>query len=309
MAQIVILSFCFAFTLSIFFFQLLFRERNRFQERLKKYTTGTTQQKQQEEDDLSKPFAERVIRPGLNLLSGMAARLTPSRNRQKLQQLLQAAGNPGGLKAHEYQAIHYLFIIMAMLGGWSLAWLSKKGLQEQVILPALAGVVAQLAGKAYLSSKARERKNRIQKEFPDAMDLLTVSVEAGLGFDAALMQVAEKSKGALAGEFMVTLQELQMGKSRREALRDLGHRTDVEDINTFVGSMIQSDQLGVSITRVLRTQAEQVRTKRRQRVEEKAMKAPVKMLIPMVFFIFPSIFIVLLGPALIKIYTLYVEKF
>ena len=132
---------------------------------------------------------------------------------------------------------------------------------------------------------------------PDVLDLLTVSVEAGLGFDAALQRVVQKMTGAISVEFAKTLQEIKMGKHRREALRDLGLRTGIDDLNTFISAIVQADQLGVSIGNVLRVQSEQMRRKRRQRIEEKAMKAPIKMLIPMVLFIFPTIFIVLLGPA------------
>ena len=156
-------------------------------------------------------------------------------------------------------------------------------------------------GKFYLTARIKQRQTAIQKELPDVLDLLTVSVDAGLGFDAALMRVVEKFSGELSKELRKTLQEMQMGKTREEALKDLGERTGVEDLLTFISSMIQADQLGVSISKVIRTQAEQVRLKKRQRIEEKAMQAPIKMLFPLVFFIFPSIFIVLLGPAVLRI--------
>ncbi len=302
MLLILLMAFLFACTLVIAFFQSLFREQNELNIRLKKFTTSQVRQKQQEEDELSKPFSERVIRPFIGWLSTLVTRFTPGKSREKLQQALQFAGNPGNLKALEYQALHFLLVIVAVMGGWGLAWLTRKGFLEQFAMAFLLGLTGYLLGKVYLSTRTRRRQMAMQKELPDVLDLLTVSVEAGLGFDAALLRVVEKSKGVLAKEFVTTLQELQMGKSRREALRDLGKRTGVDDILTFVGAMIQADQLGVSIAKILRTQAEQVRIKRRQRVEEKAMKAPIKMLIPLVFFIFPSIFIVLLGPAAMQIY-------
>lgn len=302
MIFVLIVTFCFTCTLVLAFFHFLFREQNELAERLKKFTTSQARQQKEEEDELSKPFSERVIRPVIGWFSTLVTRFTPSRSREKLQQVLQFAGNPGNLKAHEYQALHFLLVALAALMGWSLAWLSHKGFLEQFAMAFLLGLIGYLLGKVYLSTRARQRQQAMQKELPDVLDLLTVSVEAGLGFDAALLRVIEKSKGVLAKEFVTTLQELQMGKSRREALRDMGKRTGVDDILTFVGAMIQADQLGVSITKILRTQADQVRMKRRQKVEEKAMKAPIKMLIPLVFFIFPSIFIVLLGPAAIQIY-------
>jgi len=133
------------------------------------------------------------------------------------------------------------------------------------------------------------------------LDLLSVSVEAGLGFDAALQKVVEKSEGPLAEEFALALNEIRMGKPRREALRDMAERVKLDDVSTFVGAIVQADALGVSVSNVLTVQAEQVRQKRRQRAEEKAQKAPVKILIPMLFFIFPALFVVLLGPALLEI--------
>jgi len=309
MIQIIICASLFAFTLSVLFFRAIYREKTHLDNRLKKVSATPVQTKKQEEDVLNKPFSERVARPLISSLSAFISRFTPTKSRQKLQQSLQLAGNPGNLKAHEYQSIKLLFVILSMLVVWGLTWLARMDITGQVVLLLVTGIAANLFGKVYLNSKIKKRKKELLKQLPDALDLLTVSVEAGLGFDSALAHVVEKSKGALADEFRITFKELQMGKSRREALRDMGQRTDVEDILTFVGSMIQADQLGVPITRILRTQTEQVRTKRRQRVEEKAMKAPIKMLIPLVFFIFPSIFIVLLGPAAIQIYTAFVTRF
>ncbi|MCR4441602.1 MAG: type II secretion system F family protein [Peptococcaceae bacterium] len=309
MALIVFSTFLFAFTIGLAMFRGMLRDRELLARRLEKYTKSLRQKRREEEDILNRPFSERVVRPVIAQLSLALARLTPSRNRRKLQQVLQQAGNPGGLKAHEFMALQYMFALILMLGAWLFAWLARKGPGGQVFFTVSAGVCASLAGRAYLNSRVRKRKAIIQKELPDAMDLLTVSVEAGLGFDAALMQVVDKFKGVLAGEFRITLQELRMGRSRREALKDMSSRTGVEDLQAFVGAMIQADQLGVPITRILRAQSEQIRAKRRQRVEEKAMKAPVKMLFPLVFFIFPSIFIVLLGPAALKIFSFLANRF
>lgn len=303
MIEIIVCGSLFAFTLSLLVFRAIFRKKNLLDNRLKKIAATAGQVQKQEEDVLSRPFSERVLKPLIYGLSSLVSRFTPSKGRQKLQQSLQLAGNPGNLKAHEYQAIQLLFAVLAMFVVWFFTWLGRKGIPEQVILLFLTGTVATLLGKAYLNTRIRKRKNALISQLPDALDLLTVSVEAGLGFDAALLHVVEKYKGALADEFRITFKELQVGKPRREALRDLGKRTDVEDILTFVGAMIQADQLGVPITKILRTQAEQVRARRRQRVQERAMKAPIKMLIPLVFFIFPSIYIVLLGSAVIQIYT------
>ncbi|PKM90762.1 MAG: type II secretion system protein [Firmicutes bacterium HGW-Firmicutes-12] len=309
MLQIIMLSFMFVFTLSVLLLRFMFRNRLLLNKRLKEVTTSQLQTKKNEEDYLNKSFFERIIQPIVSFVALVFSRFMPSESRQKLQQTLQQAGNPGNLRPHEYQSFHLLFTIISFILVWVLTTVAKKSISEQLTLMLLVIVGAILLNKVYLNNRIRKRKTGLLKELPDAMDLLTVSVEAGLSFDAALLHVVDKSKGALAEEFRTTLKELQMGKSRREALRALGERTNVDDLLTFVGSMIQADQLGVPISRILRIQAEQVRTKRRQRVEEKAMKAPVKMLIPLVFFIFPSIFIVLLGPAAIQIYQTLLTKF
>ena len=150
----------------------------------------------------------------------------------------------------------------------------------------------------WLNRKITQRKAEITRALPDVLDLLTISVEAGLGFDAAIHKVTEKWDNALTREFRRVLSEMRMGKARRDALRDLVTRTDVADVNTFIAAIIQADQLGVSISNVLHVQAEQMRTRRRQRAEEAAHKAPIKMIFPMVFLIFPAMYVIILGPAI-----------
>jgi len=300
MGKLLFSIFMFSLLVGLAFIKSQFRMRNVLLQRLKKVALSQAAQKKLEEDELNKPFSERVIRPALLKLSQLIARFTPLKNRDKLQRDLQFAGNPWNLQPQEYQALQYSLIVLLLLGGWGVAVLAQKPFLLQLFLALIGGLLGALIGKYYLVSLINNRKAAIQKELPDVLDLLTVSVDAGLGFDSALMRVVEKSRGVLSKELQKTLQEIQMGKTRREALKDLGERTGVEDLVTFVGSMIQADQLGVSISKVIRNQAEQVRLKRRQRIEEKAMKAPIKMLIPLVLFIFPSIFIVLLGPAVLQ---------
>lgn len=300
MSKVLFSAFIFSYLVALGFINGQFRERNVLLERLKKIVLSQAVQKRLEEDELSKPFSERVIRPLLQKISQIIARFTPIKNRDKLQKELQFAGNPWNLEPQEFQALQYGLIIMFFLGGWFFSTLSAQSAFLGFLMAFAGGILGALIGKMYLRLLINKRQAAIQKELPDVLDLLTVSVDAGLGFDSALIRVVEKSQGELSKELRKTLKEIQMGKTRREALKDLGERTGVEDLLTFVGSMIQADQLGVSISKVIRTQAEQVRLKRRQRIEEKAMKAPVKMLIPLVLFIFPCIFIVLLGPAVIK---------
>lgn len=182
-----------------------------------------------------------------------------------------------------------------------LVYLSNTDMFNQIMLVILALISSRVLFDLFIRFKTQRRQVDMAKELPDVLDLLTVSVESGLGFDAALQKVVKKTKGPISGEFNKTLQEIKMGKTRRDALRDLGDRTGVEDLNTFIGAIIQADQLGVSIGNVLRIQSKQMRQIRKQRIEEKAMKAPIKMLLPMVFFIFPTLFLVLLGPAAIQL--------
>ncbi|MDX9870874.1 MAG: type II secretion system F family protein [Clostridia bacterium] len=308
MLQIAALGFLFVFSCSMLMIRFIFRKRIQLEKRLRDVKNNLTTKKRHEEEILNKPFAERVLSPLLAFTAKALARFTPARSRQKLQHTLQLAGNPGSLKPHEYQSVYVFVALISGMAVLLLGRLTRKSIVEQFPFAAVAVLAVILLNKLFLQSRMRIRRANFLRELPDVLDLLTVSVEAGLGFDGALLHVIDKSKGTLAEEFKITLRELQMGKSRREALRDLGERTNVDDILTFVGAMIQADQLGVPVSKILRTQAEQVRIKRRQRVEEKAMKAPVKMLLPLVFFIFPTVFIVLLGPAAIRVYDTLVAR-
>ena len=166
---------------------------------------------------------------------------------------------------------------------------------------AIFTVIGIIFPNAVLKERIKLRQQKMIQQLPDILDMLTISVEAGLSFEGALQRVTKKDKSELSQEFAKVLQEMQFGKSRREALLEMVKRNDVGDIKIFISSMIQAEQLGVSIGKVLRIQSGQLRVKRRQRAQEQAMKAPIKMLFPLIFFIFPSIFIVLLGPAVIQI--------
>lgn len=252
-------------------------------------------------EELNKPFFERVIRPILEKLGTAIGKTAPAKKKLSLQKKLMMAGNPMNLTPSEFMVIQYGLIlglpICILLFALPLNW----ELPVVVLGMAIGAAAGFLLPGYYLKMQANERKEEIQDNLPDVLDLLTVSVEAGLGFDAALVKVVEKIKGVVSQEFARVLQEIKMGKPRRDALRDLGNRSGVDDLVAFVGSIIQADQLGVSIGNVLRLQSEQMRQKRRQRAEERAMKAPIKMLIPLILFIFPTIFIVVLGPAALQI--------
>lgn len=282
-------------------YRLIFGERIRLAQRVDEVVGSQSRPVSAREQELSAPLFQRAVKPLLSYLAGMLARFIPATREASLAQKMIEAGNPGKLTPREMLLIKYLLAA----GGGAFLWLLAGSLPlttAQCMLLAAAGVpLGWLLPDSYLKSRARKRKADVEKNLPDVLDLLTVSVEAGLGFDGALMKVVEKSKGVLADEFLQVLQETKMGKARREALRDMAGRLAVDDLSNFVGSVILADRLGISIGNVLRLQSAQMRQKRRQRAEEKAMKAPVKMLIPMVLFIFPAIFIVLLGPAVINI--------
>jgi tight adherence protein C len=262
-----------------------------------------------EEIELSQPFSVRVLLPIARRLGEFVVRFTPQASLQAIQHQLDLAGNPKGLEP----TIFYLLRMGAAGGVGALALLLTflvpannqfsfhTGPAKAILIAVGAAVFGFFLPTLLLTSKINRRQELITKAMPDALDLLTVCVEAGLGFDQAMAKVCEKWENELSLAFERVIQEIRLGKLRREALRDMADRMDVRDMSSFVAAIIQADQLGVSIGKVLRIQSEQMRIKRRQRAEKKAHEAPVKMLIPMVFLIFPSIYIVLLGPSGVQI--------
>jgi tight adherence protein C len=256
--------------------------------------------------ELKAPFYQRAVKPVLGRWSQKLIKMLPAEKEAELGRRINYANLQSKIAPRELLVIKYLAGgLVAALG--ALAGTGLERAQSIFILGFLGLLAGWYGPDFYLQVKGRQRQQAIERSLPDVLDLLTVSVEAGLGFDGALLKVVEKSKGPLAEEFGLTLQEIRMGKPRAEALRDLSERTGVHDLVTFTGAVILADQIGLSIGNVLRLQAEQIRLKRRQLAEELAMKAPVKMLIPMVFFIFPAIFVVLLGPAVIRITSYFLK--
>ena len=262
---------------------------------------GSMQARTLEELELQRPVFERTIRPLATRLSGVGRKLTGSKRAGRTERRLSMAGNPAGLRTTEFLGLKavvalgvagVVFLLLGVLAG-SIA----MGLFAAVG----AGAIGFFAPEFWLSRRIKSRRKAILQAVPDTLDLLTISVKAGLAFDAALAKVVEKTTGPLADEFSRALAEIRVGKTRRDALRDVVERTDVRALRTFIGAIIQAEQLGVSISKVLQVQSEQLRIERRQRAEEQAAKAPIKMLFPLVGCIFPSMFIVILGPALIMI--------
>ena len=265
---------------------------------------GTMQAKNLEELELQAPFLERTLRPFSAALSGRMARIASSSFQERTEKRLALAGNPGNLRVADWLGIK---AVGAVVGGILFVFLfGVVGLMDlPATLRLLMGGVGLLFGytmpEFWLGGRVRKRQHAILLQIPDALDLLTISVRAGLGFDGALGKVVEKLKGPLTDEFRRALAEVRVGKPRREALRDIVPRTEVAPLTNFIGAIIQAEQLGVSISKVLQVQSEQLRIERRQRAEEMAAKAPIKMLFPLVGCIFPSLFIVILGPAIILI--------
>ncbi len=256
-----------------------------------------------EELELSQPFADRIIRPALARTSRILTRLAPGMNATSMQNRLNMAGNPRNMTVEVFlglkMVLALLFAVVAFLGQvLPLGLISPQGPVLTLVWTAVAGVAGFFLPNLWLKDEARKRQKAITKVLPDTIDILSISVEAGLGFDAAITRLCTKAQNPLIVEFEKYLTEMRLGKGRRESLRLIQTRTGVEDLTAFVGAVIQADQLGVSIAKVLRLQSDQLRIKRRQRAEQLAQQAPLKMLFPMILFIFPSIFVVILGPAI-----------
>jgi len=263
---------------------------------------GTMQAKNLEQLELQQPFIERTLRPLVAGLSGRISRITSSSFSERTGKRLAMAGNPGDLGIADWLGIK---AIGAVIGGivffLLFTFLLAMGPVGGLALGVLGVVIGYIAPEFWLGGRVKKRQKAILLMIPDTLDLLTISVRAGLGFDAALSRVVDKLKGPLSDEFRRALAEVRVGRARRDALRDIVPRTEVTPLTNFIGAIIQAEQLGVSISKVLQVQSEQLRIERRQRAEEQAAKAPIKMLFPLVGCIFPSLFIVILGPAIILI--------
>ena len=265
---------------------------------------GTMQAANLEEMELQQPFIERTIRPLVGRLSGSVSRVASTSFTETTEKRLALAGNPGDLRTADWLGIKAVgaivgagifFLLFFVVGVLSLPLILRI-----VMLP-IGAMFGYTIPEFWLGGRVKKRQKAILLMVPDTLDLLTISVRAGLGFDGALGKVVEKLKGPLTEEFRRALAEIRVGKARRDALRDIVPRTEVPALTNFIGAIIQAEQLGVSISKVLQVQSEQLRIERRQRAEEQAARAPIKMLFPLVGCIFPSLFIVILGPAIILI--------
>ncbi len=252
------------------------------------------------DEELSKPLAQRTVGPAILRLSSFLRRFTPVGYLEKKERQLVLAGHPGNLDAPAFVVVKLLTSIVGLVLGFLLLDFGEDGTQRAVLflLPIVLGFFGP---DAWLQRKIDERRQAMLRALPDILDLLVISVEAGLGFDSALSRVVATVPGPLSEEFFRMLQETRVGVSRRDAMRHLMDRTDLDELRSFLLAMIQAEAFGVTIARVLRVQADEMRVKRRQRAQEKAFAAPVKLVFPLVFCIFPALFIVLLGPAALQI--------
>jgi tight adherence protein C len=264
---------------------------------------GSMQARNLEELELQAPFLERTLRPASQRLSTLVQRITSPAQTNRTERKLAMAGNPGGLRTSEFLGLKAVVAIITFALVFLLLGVLSGQLVQGLLFGLALGALGFFAPEFWLNRRIRARQRAILLSIPDTLDLLTISVRAGLGFDAALGKVVEKETGPLSDEFRRALAEIRVGKSRREALRDIVPRTEVPALTNFIGAIIQAEQLGVSISKVLQVQSEQLRIERRQRAEEMAAQAPIKMLFPLVGCIFPSLFIVILGPAIILLVT------
>jgi tight adherence protein C len=254
-----------------------------------------------EQIELSQPLSDRVLIPMARKFGEFVTRFTPQNAIQTIAHKLELAGNPRGLDPAVFWAMR--FVLAFVFGGLLIFIFSISSLNwtwgRKLMIALLFGFLGFYFPEMWIKSKIERRQKEIRKALPDALDLLTICVEAGLGFDGAMAKVREKWDNELALAFGRVIREIQLGKLRREALRDMADRLGIPEMTSFVAAVIQSEQLGVSMAKVLRIQSDQMRVKRRQLAEEEAHKAPIKMLIPMALLIFPSICIVLMTPAVL----------
>ncbi len=252
--------------------------------------------------ELDRPFGERVVNPLVGRLGRLGERFSPRDESARLRHKLELAGSPMKWDVERVQAFKMLGLIAGAAVGIAFPLLAGAGVAVTMGVAIVLTPLGYFIPDITLYQVAYNRNERIRADLPDSMDLLTISVEAGLPFDSALSQVARNTRGPLADELFRVLQEMQIGLGRIEALRALAERTNVVELRGFVTAMVQADQFGIPIASVLRVQSRDMRVKRTQRAEEQAQKVPVKILFPLVFCILPALFIVVMGPAAISAY-------
>ncbi len=304
-------AFCMTVTLTIYSFFVLREERFK---RLKRRLAHITGSGETSLPVLSQPAGERegtllrrLMFPVWKEFRRGFSRTMEERQVAKIELRLLQAGQPFGMSPIDYR-IAQLTLLVGIAGLSAFyATLLNAGFGISVLIVLVGIIIAIVLPGYYLKLKSKGRCRLALKELPDVLDLMTVSLEAGLGFDAALSKLISKKEGVLAGEFRRCLEEIRLGKTRREALTGVKERLVLDELKVLISSILQAEKLGIGMVQVLRIQSHEVRERRKQRAEEEAMKAPIKMLFPLVLFIFPSLFIVLLGPAAIELIQMFAK--
>ena len=252
---------------------------------------------------LDTPFTDRVVTPAFEKLTSWGRRFTPDDQSARIRRRLDLAGNPENWDVNRIIAFKMLGLIGGAILGLLIGLLFQRGFSTILGLIVVSSLLGYFGPNIALYQVGYNRTQQMARDLPDALDLLTISVESGMAFDSAVSQVARNTTGPLAEEFFRLLQEMQIGLSRSDAIRAMGERSDIPELRNFASSMVQAERLGIPVANVLRIQAGEMRTKRSQRAEEMAQKVPVKILFPLIFCILPVLFIVILGPAVISIFS------
>jgi len=283
---------CFTFIYSILYYS--YQDKIVIQKRLRDLEGRIV------EDKELLTFSQRVIKPIYDMINRLLSKLTPSYKLVTIAKKLERAGYPKDFTPERWIFVKYTSVLIIFLLSYMLFSSIQDSRIKSIFISLLTAILTNVIFNVNLSSKIQGRRKRILKDLPYILDLITVSVEAGLSFDGAIARVITIIKGDLSDEFAKTLKEIRMGIPRKIALKNMSDRNEVRELSMFVTSLIQADELGVSLGKVLRIESQNLRERRKQMAKEKAMKVPIKMLFPLVFFIFPTIFIILLGPAIIK---------
>ena len=262
--------------------------------RLRVYETGLP--RSVADIELRQPFAERVLRPAMKRLGRIIEQSLPEKARQQISHTLQVAGRPGGMSVGDFIAFRYALTAALCVFGILIGVLARNPI-VLAVFATLGAVVGLYGPTLWLRMRLNRRRSDIQLELPDAIDVLVVCVEAGLTFEAAMEKVVEKYDHAVADEFGRALQEVRLGRQRLDALSDMGNRTGVDELKNFVQAIIQSEQLGSGVSRILRIQSDEIRMRRLLTAQERGARASLKMLLPMLGCIFPTLWVILLGPA------------
>lgn len=300
-----LVSFMFFTCIGMLVFNRLYKNKLLIYHRVSQLITQKTAETGDGDDLVNKTIYERFVLPFVTKIRKSVRDITPKQKTAQIEKRLQAAGHPFGLSAADFLLIQHvlpaaLFLLLVF------AFVPASDEKAKVILLALIGAgFIYFYLNYYLTAKSKQRVHEIERAMPDFFDMLNVSIEAGLGLDGALKKVCNQIKSPLSSEFLSALEDMKLGKSRRQAFLEITYRVPSEFLSSVLHSIIQADQMGMGMSKVLRAQTTRIREKHRFTAKEKAMKAPVKMLIPMVLFIFPTLFVVLLGPVVINLITTY----